>query len=40
MPDGQPGFICRNRETVNLWFPLQDFPDDWTHGASVAAGRF
>jgi parallel beta-helix repeat protein len=30
----------RNGETVSLWFSLQAFPDGWTHGASVAAGRF
>jgi len=27
-------------DEVNLWFSLQAFPDSWTHGATVAAGRF
>jgi hypothetical protein len=30
----------RSEGTVNLWFSLQAFPAGWTHGASVAAGRF
>ncbi len=25
---------------VTLWFSLQAFPDGWTHGANVTAGRF
>ena len=25
---------------VSLWFSLQAFPPSWTHGVSVAAGRF
>jgi hypothetical protein len=27
-------------DQVTLWFSLQAFPDGWTHGAPVAAGRF
>ncbi len=43
-PDPEGGsriniYRCRNG-TLSLWHSLQAFPDGWTHGVNVAAGRF
>ena len=38
---GSPIRVFRyNGSEVTSWFSLQAFPDGWTHGTSVAAGRF
>jgi fibronectin-binding autotransporter adhesin len=34
------GVYTYDGQQVTSWFTLQAFPSGWTHGASVAAGRF